>query len=92
MLEDVEGNVYTDYVCSWAPLILAHAHPEVVAAVVRAAADSPSFGAPSPLEIELALKVGTLSLHGTDSFRQLRYGATMTALRVARGSRDENLR
>jgi glutamate-1-semialdehyde 2,1-aminomutase len=86
MLEDVEGDVYTDYVCSWGPLILGHAHPEVVAAVVRAAADSPSFGAPSPLEIELALKVRA-RFPSMELIRFVNSGteATMTALRVARG-------
>src|SRR5687768_2913232 len=53
-LYDVDGNRYVDYVLSWGPLILGHAYPEVVAAIGRAAARGTSYGAPNPLEIELA--------------------------------------
>ena len=53
-LYDVDGNRYIDYVLSWGPLILGHAHPEVVEAVKQAAELGTSYGAPSPLEVELA--------------------------------------
>ena len=51
---DVDGNEYIDYVGSWGPLILGHAHPDVVEAVCRAAEGGTSFGAPTAAEIELA--------------------------------------
>ncbi|HSN53698.1 MAG TPA: aminotransferase class III-fold pyridoxal phosphate-dependent enzyme, partial [Candidatus Sulfomarinibacteraceae bacterium] len=51
---DVDANRYVDYVCSWGPLILGHAHPTVVEAVATAAASGLSFGAPCRQEVELA--------------------------------------
>ena len=51
---DVDGNAYIDYVGSWGPMILGHAHPKVVAAVQSAAAGGCSFGAPTELEVKLA--------------------------------------
>jgi glutamate-1-semialdehyde 2,1-aminomutase len=53
-LYDVDGNRFVDYVLSWGPLILGHAHPRVVQAIAQAAARGTSYGAPSPLELELA--------------------------------------
>ena len=53
-LFDVDGNQYIDYVLSWGPLILGHAHPQVVHALAEAIAKGTSYGAPSPLEVELA--------------------------------------
>ena len=53
-LVDADGNRYVDWVCSWGPLILGHAHPAVVAAVRDAVAAGTSFGAPTVAEIELA--------------------------------------
>src|SRR5512134_1574622 len=53
-LVDVDGNRYIDYVLSWGPLILGHAHPRVVGALTAAVARGTSYGAPSPLELELA--------------------------------------
>src|SRR5690348_141348 len=53
-IEDADGNRYIDYVGSWGPLILGHAHPRVVEAVERAARDGTSFGAPTEAEIHLA--------------------------------------
>ena len=47
-LTDADGNTFVDLVCSWGPMILGHAHPAVVEAVQRAAADGLSFGAPTP--------------------------------------------
>src|SRR5512139_1994405 len=51
---DADGNAYLDYVGSWGPLILGHAHPRVVQAVVRAAGLGTSYGAPTEIEVELA--------------------------------------
>src|ERR1044071_4584918 len=56
-LFDVDGNRYVDYVCSWGPLIHGHAHPDVVAAVVAAARDGTTFGAPTLGEVALAEEV-----------------------------------
>src|SRR3954449_236464 len=56
-LIDVDGNRYVDYVLSWGPLILGHAHPAVVAAITRQAARGTSFGAPTELETELAEQI-----------------------------------
>ena len=56
-LTDADGNRYIDLVGSWGPMILGHAHPDVVAAVQRAAADGLSFGAPTPAESELAAEI-----------------------------------
>ena len=54
----MDGNRYVDYVCSWGPLILGHAHPEVVEAVVAAAERGTSYGAPTEAEVELAERGG----------------------------------
>ena len=56
-LTDADGNRYVDLVCSWGPMILGHAHPAVVEAVVAAAAHGLSFGAPTPSESELATEI-----------------------------------
>src|SRR6266540_475018 len=53
-LYDVDGNRFVDYVMSWGPLILGHAHPAIVQAIAAAAARGTSFGAPSPHELDLA--------------------------------------
>ena len=83
---DAEGKAYTDYVCSWGPLILGHAHPDIVAAVQRAAADGLSFGAPTVSEIEMAQLLCRL-LPSLQQVRLVSSGteATMTAIRLARG-------
>lgn len=84
-LQDVDGNRYIDYVLSWGPLILGHAHPEVVAAIKQAAELGTSFGAPSPLELELAQLVQEF-MPNLEMLRFVNSGteATMTALRLAR--------
>jgi glutamate-1-semialdehyde 2,1-aminomutase len=84
-LYDVDGNRYIDYVLSWGPLILGHAHPRVVAALAEAAARGTSFGAPSPLEVELAQLVVEM-MPNLDMVRFVNSGteATMSALRLAR--------
>jgi glutamate-1-semialdehyde 2,1-aminomutase len=82
---DVDGNRYIDYVLSWGPLITGHAHPQVVEAVQQAAVKGTSYGAPSPLEIELARQVMDF-MPNIEMIRFVNSGteATMTALRLAR--------
>jgi glutamate-1-semialdehyde 2,1-aminomutase len=84
-LWDADGNRYVDYVLSWGPLILGHAHPAVVNALIVAAARGTSFGAPTALETELA----ELVIEMVPSVEMIRFvnsgtEATMTALRLAR--------
>lgn len=85
-IRDVDGNEYIDYVCSWGPGILGHAHPRVVEAVQRACEKGLSYGAPTEKELELAeliaelipsMSVNRLVSSGTE--------AVMSAIRVARG-------
>lgn len=82
---DVDGNRYIDYVLSWGPLITGHAHPQVVEAVRQAAMKGTSYGAPSPLEIELAQRVMDF-MPNIEMIRFVNSGteATMSALRLAR--------
>jgi glutamate-1-semialdehyde 2,1-aminomutase len=84
-LVDVDGNRYVDYVLSWGPLILGHAHPRIVAALEDALRKGTSFGAPSPLELELA-KLVQAAMPSIELVRFVNSGteATMSALRVAR--------
>ena len=82
---DVDGNSYVDYVGSWGPLILGHAHPAVVEAVKRAADKGTSFGAPTEAEIELAEQI-VACVPSIDMVRLVTSGteATMSAVRLAR--------
>jgi glutamate-1-semialdehyde 2,1-aminomutase len=84
-LFDVDGNRYVDYVLSWGPLILGHAHPDVVAAIAEQAARGTTFGAPTELESELAGLVTKL-MPAVEMVRFVSSGteATMAALRLAR--------
>jgi len=84
-LFDVDGNRYIDYVLSWGPLITGHAHPKVVEAIQQAALKGTSFGAPSPLEIELAKSVMEF-MPNIEMIRFVNSGteATMSGLRLAR--------
>lgn len=84
-LTDVDGNRYMDYVLSWGPLILGHAHPRVVAALQTAVTRGTSYGAPSPLENKLAQEVMSL-MPSIEKIRFVNSGteATMSALRLAR--------
>jgi glutamate-1-semialdehyde 2,1-aminomutase len=86
-LTDVDGNTYLDYVCSWGPLILGHAHPEVVAAVTSAAERGTSYGAPTRGEVDLAAEV-VRRVPGAELVRLVSSGteATMTAVRLARAA------
>lgn len=83
---DVDGNAYIDYVLSWGPLILGHAYPKVVGALKKAVDNGTSYGAPTPLEIELAELV-LKAYPSMDKVRMVNSGteATMSAIRVARG-------
>ncbi|HNI65928.1 MAG TPA: glutamate-1-semialdehyde 2,1-aminomutase, partial [Pseudomonadales bacterium] len=85
-LIDVDGRRYVDYVCSWGPLILGHAHPAVVAAVESRLRLGFSFGAPTALETELAEKIRAL-IPSIEQVRMVSSGteATMSAIRLARG-------
>jgi glutamate-1-semialdehyde 2,1-aminomutase len=84
---DVDGNRYVDYVCSWGPLIAGHAHPDVLEAIVQAAARGTSFGAPTAGEVELAVEVAR-RMDGVEMLRMTSSGteATMTAIRLARAA------
>ena len=84
-IEDVDGKIYTDYVCSWGPLILGHAHPAVVKAIQNAAARGTSFGAPTEHELELA-EISTSAFPSIEMVRMVNSGteACMSAIRLAR--------
>ena len=90
-LIDADGNRYVDYVLSWGPLILGHAHPRIVSALSDAAARGTSFGAPSELETRLADLVMSL-MPNIEKVRFVNSGteATMTALRLARAFTERN--
>lgn len=83
---DVDGNAYIDYVGSWGPMIVGHAHPAVVKAIQEAAAQGVSFGAPTRWEVELARMV-VEALPSIEMVRFVNSGteATMSAIRLARG-------
>jgi glutamate-1-semialdehyde 2,1-aminomutase len=85
-LWDADGHRYIDYVGSWGPAILGHAHPEVIAAVQRAAESGLSFGAPTAAELELAETLCRL-MPSLEQVRLVSSGteATMSAIRLARG-------
>ncbi|MEO8638536.1 MAG: glutamate-1-semialdehyde 2,1-aminomutase [Chloroflexota bacterium] len=90
-LWDVDGNELIDYIGSWGPMILGHAHPAVIAAVTEAAARGTSFGAPNPDEVELAEEI----VGAMPSIEQLRFvnsgtEAAMSAVRLARAFTGRN--
>ena len=89
---DVDGNEYTDYVCSWGPMIMGHAHPDIISALEEAASKGTSFGAPTPSEITLAEMV----VDAVPSIEKVRFvnsgtEATMSAIRLARGYTGKNI-
>jgi len=92
---DVDGNEYIDYVGSWGPMILGHAHPKVVTALKKMGPKGTSFGAPTPLEVELAIRVKKAFV-SMELVRMVSSGteAVMSAIRVARGytGRDKILK
>ena len=88
---DADGTSYIDFVGSWGPLILGHAHPEIVAAVNAAAAGGTSFGAPTEIEVKMAQLV-TEMVPSVEMVRMVNSGteATMSAIRLARGHTGRN--
>jgi glutamate-1-semialdehyde 2,1-aminomutase len=94
-ITDVDGNDYVDWVCSWGPLILGHADPDVVAAVTAAAANGTTFGAPTQDEVTLAWEVAG-RIPSVEMMRMTSSGteATMSAIRLARAvtGRDKVLK
>jgi glutamate-1-semialdehyde 2,1-aminomutase len=91
-LIDADGNEYIDYVGSWGPMILGHAHEEVVAAIQQAVLRGTSYGAPTKLEINLAERIVRL-VPSVEKVRLVNSGteATMTALRLARAYTGRSL-
>lgn len=85
-LWDLEGNRYIDYVCSWGPMILGHAPPEVVEALQAQVVRGTSYGAPTRLEVDMAQMI-TDMVPGIEMVRMVNSGteATMSAIRLARG-------
>jgi len=90
-LTDVDGNEYVDLVCSWGPMLLGHAHRDVLAAVSEAAARGTSYGTPTRPEVELAEEI--VSRAPVDKVRFVSSGteATMSAIRLARGFTGRDL-
>lgn len=84
---DADGKQYTDYVQSWGPMVLGHAHPDVIDSVIEAAKNGLSFGAPTERETTLADRICDL-MPGMDMIRFVNSGteATMSAIRLARGA------
>ena len=85
-ITDVDGNTFLDYVCSWGPGILGHAHPEVIEAVQKACADGLTYGAPTEKELRLAELIHE-AMPSVEKVRMVSSGteAVMSAVRVARG-------
>ncbi|ASJ72157.1 glutamate-1-semialdehyde 2,1-aminomutase [Granulosicoccus antarcticus] len=94
-ITDSEGKRYIDYVGSWGPMLLGHAHPEVIEAVQLAAVNGLSFGAPTELEVQMAELICSI-VPSIESVRMCSSGteATMSAIRLARGftGRDDILK
>ena len=86
-VRDADGRTYVDLVCSWGPLIAGHAHPAVVAAIAEQARHGTSYGAPTPLEIELAETI-VAAFPSVEMLRFVSSGteAAMSAVRLARGA------
>jgi len=84
-VRDVDGNEFIDYVGSWGPMILGHAHPQVVEALARVIRDGTSFGAPTELEVKMAELISSL-VPSVEMVRMVNSGteATMSAVRLAR--------
>ena len=84
-LTDVDGNEYVDLICSWGPMLLGHAHPEVLAAVGAAVARGTSYGTPTEPEVELAEELVRRAPVEEVRFVSSGTEATMSAIRLARG-------
>lgn len=91
-ITDVDGNTFVDYVCSWGPGILGHAHPEVTEAVQKACADGLTYGAPTEKEWRLAELIHE-AMPSVEKVRLVSSGteAVMSAIRVARGYTGRDL-
>ena len=92
MITDVDGNEYIDYVNSYGPLILGHAHPDVIHAVQEASKSGTSFGAPTEPEVDLAELVAS-TFPSIEMVRFVNSGteAAMSAIRLARGQTKKDL-
>ena len=90
-IQDADGNQYIDFVCSWGPLILGHAHPDIVNAIQQRAAIGTTFGAPTAVEVQLAEAIRE-AFPSMQMLRLVSSGteATMSALRAARGFSSKN--
>lgn len=90
-LYDVDGNQYIDYIASWGPMILGHAHPEIVSSIQKQVNFSTSYGAPTQLEIAMAELIKSM-VPNIDLIRMVSSGteACMSALRLARGYTGKN--
>ncbi|MEO5942221.1 MAG: glutamate-1-semialdehyde 2,1-aminomutase [Ferruginibacter sp.] len=90
-LFDEDGNKYIDYIASWGPMILGHAHKPVIKAIQKYAENSTSFGAPTELEIKMAELIKSMAPN-VDMIRMVSSGteACMSALRLARGYTGKN--
>ena len=86
LLWDVDGNKYIDYICSWGPMILGHAHPEIVRILEEGIRRGTSYGAPTELEVEIAEIIVDM-MPSIEMVRMVNSGteATMSAVRLARG-------
>nr|WP_295660253.1 glutamate-1-semialdehyde 2,1-aminomutase [uncultured Nocardioides sp.] len=90
-LSDVDGNDYVDLICSWGPMLLGHAHPDVQAAIAEAVSRGTSYGTPTEAEVELAEEI--VARTPVDRVRFVSSGteATMSAIRLARGFTGRDL-
>jgi len=91
-LTDVDGNEYIDYIGSWGPMILGHAHRDITVALVDAVNKGTSFGTPSPVEVELAEEI----INRVPSVEKIRFvnsgtEATMSAIRLARAATKRDI-
>jgi glutamate-1-semialdehyde 2,1-aminomutase len=90
-LTDADGNEYVDLVCSWGPMLLGHAHPDVQAAVAGAVARGTSYGTPTQPEVELAEEIVARTPVERVRFVSSGTEATMSAIRLARGATGRDL-
>ncbi len=88
---DEDGNTFLDYINSWGPMILGHAHPRIEQALIKAISDSLSFGAPGKKEVEIAELITSI-VPSIEKVRMVNSGteATMSAIRLARGYTQKN--
>ncbi|NPD05004.1 glutamate-1-semialdehyde 2,1-aminomutase [Nocardioides sp. zg-1308] len=90
-LTDADGNDYVDLICSWGPMLLGHAHPEVQAQVMAAVARGTSYGTPTQPEVELAEEIVARTPVERVRFVSSGTEATMSAIRLARGATGRDL-